>query len=143
MIPRGEDGTFRVMVDGREELCFRNLDDISFDWGLGTDEENFVGAATAQTFEFNGPVKVTVNIKPDSPGFDRLIELRRLRAEPQETRSEVKFDLTSAVNFGDAGRARWRFPDLKLGDGKTAVPGRTGKFTSGLMMICDNPSKMA
>jgi hypothetical protein len=143
MHARGEDGKFTVMVDGREELVFRNLDNIDIDFGAGVDEENFVGAETAQTFETNGPAKITLSIKPDSPGFDRFVELRLNRGKSLEQRSNVRFDLTGAVNFGDAGRARWRFPDCKVSDLKSSVQGRTGKFTGGLMLICDNPSKMA
>ncbi len=143
MLSRGEDGKLVVMVDGREELVFRNIEDIAIDWGLTTSEDNFVGRNSATTSEMNGPAKLTIKIKPDSPGFGRLIELRRQRAGSLETRSSIKFDITCAVNFGDAGRERWRFPDVKLEAGSTNVPGRNQHVNATITAICDEPSRMA
>lgn len=143
MLSRGEDGKLMVMVDGREELVFRNIEDIGIDWGLTTSEDNFVGRNSAVTSEMNGPAKLTIKIKPDSPGFGRLIELRRARGGSLATRSSVRFDITCAVDFGDGGRERWAFPDVKLEGGSTNVPGRNQHVNATITAICDEPKKLA
>jgi hypothetical protein len=143
MHARGEDAKLIVMVDGAEQLVFRSLENVDINWGLLTDEYNYVGAAHPETDETNGPCTITFRINPDSPDYDKFVDLRRKRALPQETRSEVTFDITSSVNFGDAGRARWRFPDVKISDGNTSIGGRTARVGGGLTAHCDNPSKMA
>lgn len=142
MHAKGEDAKLTVMVDGREELVFRSLESVEFDWGLSTEEYNYVGADRVSTDENNGPCRITMRINPDSPGFGRLIELRRARATPLETRSAVRFDLSSVVNFGDAGRDRWAFPDIKLTDGNSGHTGRTARVTGSIVAICDNPKRM-
>jgi len=142
MLARGEDGTLAVMVDGQEELVFRGLENIEFDWGLTTETHNFVGRDRAHTTEANGSVSISVRIKPDSPGFGRLVELRRARAGSLETRREIRFDLTSSVNFGGAGRERWAFPDCKIGNASGTVPGRTQHVTNAMTFICDDPRRI-
>lgn len=142
MLARGQDGKLMVMVDGQEELVFRNLENIDIDWGISTSEDNFVGQDHAVTSEINGPAKLTFRIKPDSPGFGRLIELRRARASALATRSSVRFDITLSVNHGDTGRDRWSFPDVKLGDGNSNVPGRTEHVTGTISAMCDQPKKI-
>lgn len=142
MLARGEDGTLAVMVDGQEELVFRNIENIDIDHGFSTEQHNFVGRDRPLTTEANGPAQITVRIKPDSPGFDRLMELRRARATALATRSNVQFDITCSINFGAAGRSRWAFPDCKIGAGSGNVPGRTQHVTNSVTFICDDPRKL-
>lgn len=142
MLARGEDGALAVMVDGQEELVFRDIENIEFDWGFTTEQHNFVGRDRPVTTEANGPCQITVRLKPGSPGFDRLVELRRARATSLATRSNIQFDMTSTVNFGGAGRARWAFPDLKIGSASGTVPGRTQHVTNSMTFICDDPRKL-
>lgn len=141
MLSRGEDGKLTVMVDAREELVFRNVEDIAIDWSFSTEEHNFVGRENTVVTETNGPIKITVKLKPDSPGFGRLIELRRGRAGALASRRAVRFDLTTAVDFGDAGRERWAFPDLKLSDANTNIPGKGQFVNNTLAFICDVGAK--
>lgn len=141
MLSKGEDGKLYVLVDGREELVFRNIENIDIDWGFGTENHNFVGEDRTRVTEVNNPITVTVRIKPDSPGLDRLIELRLARAGQLANRQEVRFDLTCSVNFGNAGRSRWAFPDLKVGNTTSNIPGK-GQFVTGSMQfICDSEPK--
>jgi hypothetical protein len=141
MLSKGEDGKLYVLVDGREELVFRNIENIDIDWGLGTEEHMFVGAENTVVTEVNNPVRITVRLKPDGPGFGRLIELRRGRGGSLATRSEVRFDITCSVNHGDAGRDRWAFPDLKIGDGSSNIPGK-GQYVNGaLTFVCDSGAR--
>lgn len=142
MLARGEDGNLAVMVDGQEELVFRGLENIEIDEGFGTETHNFVNANRPQTTETNGPVTLTVRIKPNSPGFARLVELRRARATSLETRQDIRFDLTCSVNFGGAGRERWAYPDCKIGAASKTIPGRSQHVTGTMTFICDDPRKI-
>lgn len=143
MHARGEDARLTVMVDGREELVFRSLESIDIDFGTTTQEFNYVGAQRPETDEINGPARLTFRINPDSPGFGRLVAYRLDRAQALETRSNVRIDISCAVDFGDAGRDRWRFPDVKLEAMSTGSSGRNARVTGAMTAICDNPSRMA
>ena len=133
-----------VMVNGREELIFRSLESMEIDFSITTEEFNYVGAARAETSEMNGSARLTFRVHPDTPGFGRLMELRRRRATPIAERDDsIRFDITTAMDFGDGGRDRWRFHDVKLSDGNQSVAGRTARVAAALTAICDNPSRMA
>lgn len=142
MLARGQDGKLMVMEDGQEVMVFRNLENIDINWGISTTEDNFVGAEHAVTSEVNGPAKLTFRLKPDSPGFGRFVELRRKRAGAHATRTNVRFDITLTINYGDTGRERWSFPDVKIGDANSTVPGRTEHVTGTISATCDNPKRI-
>lgn len=141
MLSKGEDSTFYVMVDGAVESAIRDIEEVTINWGLGTVEHSFVGDARKRVTEVNNPVNITIRFKPNSPGLARIVELRRRRAGPLATAGSTRFDFTTSTNYGDEGRARWAFPNLKMGDTSQATPGQGQYQTGSMTFICDEEPK--
>jgi len=143
MHAKGEDVKLMVMIDGAEVASFRSLESVEISWGLSTEEFNYVGASAVEIDETNGPATLTFRLNPKSPDFGRLMDLRRKRALPQESRQDVRFDITARVNYGDGGTDRWKFPDVKISDGGLSVQGRTARVAGNMTAVCASPARTA
>ncbi len=99
----GQDVTVRVSKDSVLQSVFGATRSATFDPGLETEEDRYVGEKVARMRQTVGVVSLSIPFDPDSTEYMTLLNIQRQKAKHNPDFTNVRIDVTFKVDWLGTG----------------------------------------
>lgn len=130
MRAKGHDWRFSIKIDGREIKAIRYVNSIDMTFGLGVEVVNYVAQKAPTVTGINNEVTFACPFDVATKDYIDLLAAQQKKNESNETRANMRIDVSTSVDFGDGGRTRIMVPDCTLHEAGLSVSGRVESNTN-------------